>query len=397
MNEPKLTMDPKIFNVTWPSYVEHLTEILQSLWNSGEMTDVTLFCEDNIQFKAHKIVLCASSPIFKKIIGDTNSSNQVIYLRGIQSHEMESILRFIYLGQTSFYQNRIEEFLNVAKILEIKEISAYKNDLQKKTEKEAIKTFVKDVSIQNSQITSKNLEIKKISAVKTDLQKKGEKEAMQTFFEKEPIQESKNTAKIQGEISMEIVKTEFQEKETKTEEKAIQMFLKEEKTKPEKEKNDKKLQKKKNDIKPDRDSFQFACHYCERRFRFRNNLFKHLKATHDTKYKYFCDRCEKKFAKERSLRIHIQSVHEDIKIKCDQCDFRGSEPRRVQHHVKSVHEGVRYPCDKCDHKATQLSHLRLHIQAQHEGITYPCKLCNYEALQKTHLKLHVQKNHILVL
>ena len=36
---------------------------------------------------------------------------------------MKSILQFMYLGQATFYQDRMNEFLNVAKSLEIKEIS----------------------------------------------------------------------------------------------------------------------------------------------------------------------------------------------------------------------------------------------------------------------------------
>merc|ERR1712098_405602 len=39
------------------------------------------------------------------------------------SQEIKSILQFMYLGQATFYQDRMNEFLNVAKSLEIKEIS----------------------------------------------------------------------------------------------------------------------------------------------------------------------------------------------------------------------------------------------------------------------------------
>ena len=89
---------------------------------SNELTDVTLVSDDKKQFKAHKIVLSASSPVFKSIISD-NLSSPIIYLRGIQSYEIESILQFIYLGQATFYQERMNEFLNVAKSFQIKEIS----------------------------------------------------------------------------------------------------------------------------------------------------------------------------------------------------------------------------------------------------------------------------------
>ena len=67
--------------------------------------------------------MSASSTVFKNIIRDNNTSNPVIYLRGILSYEIESILQFIYLGQTTIYQERMNEFLDVGKSLEIKEIS----------------------------------------------------------------------------------------------------------------------------------------------------------------------------------------------------------------------------------------------------------------------------------
>ena len=47
----------------------------------------------------------------------------VIYLRGVCAPEMKSILQFMYLGKATFYQDRMNEFLNVARSLEIKEIS----------------------------------------------------------------------------------------------------------------------------------------------------------------------------------------------------------------------------------------------------------------------------------
>ena len=54
---------------------------------------------------------------------------------------MKSIIQFMYLGQATFYQNRMNEFLNVARSLEIKELSKdieYENEdisqVQEKTE-----------------------------------------------------------------------------------------------------------------------------------------------------------------------------------------------------------------------------------------------------------------------
>merc|ERR1712189_177282 len=109
--------------LTWHTYTDHLREMLHDMMTCNELTDVTLVSEDKKHFKAHKVVLSASSAVFKSIISENYSTNPVIYLRGILSFEIESILQFIYLWKATFYQERMNDFLQVGKSLEIKEIS----------------------------------------------------------------------------------------------------------------------------------------------------------------------------------------------------------------------------------------------------------------------------------
>ena len=116
-------MNQEKYNLNWHTYSDHLRGMLHEMMKSNELTDVTLVCDDKKQFRAHKIVLSACSSVFKCIISDLPQNCSVIYLRGIQHQEMESILEFMYLGVATFYQDRMNEFLNVAKNLEIKEIS----------------------------------------------------------------------------------------------------------------------------------------------------------------------------------------------------------------------------------------------------------------------------------
>ena len=111
------------YNLTWHTYTDHLKQMLQSLMNDKDSQDVTLVCDDKVKIKAHRIVLKACSPVFKNILENNDRGGQTIYLRGIQHQEMESILQFMYLGEATFYQDRMNEFLSVAKNLEIKELS----------------------------------------------------------------------------------------------------------------------------------------------------------------------------------------------------------------------------------------------------------------------------------
>ena len=111
------------YTLNWDTFSEHLQLMFKDLYEEEKHSDVTLVCDDQTQFKAHKIVLRACSPVFKKIIDNNPSQHPLIYLRGIQSYEMESILQFMYLGEGKFYYERMGEFLKVAKDLEVKEIS----------------------------------------------------------------------------------------------------------------------------------------------------------------------------------------------------------------------------------------------------------------------------------
>ena len=111
------------YKINWHTYSDHLRDMLHEMMKSDELTDVTLICDDKKQFRAHKVVLSACSSVFESIIKDLPQNNSTIYLRGIQHQEMESILEFMYLGVATFYQERMNDFINVAKNLEVNEIS----------------------------------------------------------------------------------------------------------------------------------------------------------------------------------------------------------------------------------------------------------------------------------
>ena len=118
-----LIMNQDKYNIEWNSYSDHLKEMLHDMLKSNYLTDVTLVCDDKRQFKAHKIVLSACSSVFKDIINNLPETCSVIYLRGIQHQEMDSILEFMYLGVATFYQERLNEFLSASRSLEIKKLS----------------------------------------------------------------------------------------------------------------------------------------------------------------------------------------------------------------------------------------------------------------------------------
>ena len=92
-------MDQEKLSLTWKTYSEHLKKMLGGMLHSDKYSDVTLVCEDKKQFRAHKNVLAACSPLFHGLLQLDKGSSSTVYLRGVFHNET---INFIYLGETTF-------------------------------------------------------------------------------------------------------------------------------------------------------------------------------------------------------------------------------------------------------------------------------------------------------
>merc|ERR1712133_191256 len=129
-------------NVSWHGYSDHLREMMHGMMKNSDLTDVTLVCDDQKLLMAHKVVLSASSPVFQNIISTFSQNHSMIYLRGIQHEEMESILEFMYLGEATFQEERMVDFLKLAQSLGIKELTEM-NEAIDQEEDSNIQNYIK--------------------------------------------------------------------------------------------------------------------------------------------------------------------------------------------------------------------------------------------------------------
>ena len=60
-----LNMANEMITFTWHSYTSHFQEVLDNLFDTGESSDVTLVCDDQVKFKAHQFILKSCSPVFE--------------------------------------------------------------------------------------------------------------------------------------------------------------------------------------------------------------------------------------------------------------------------------------------------------------------------------------------
>ena len=334
------------YTLKWHTFSDHLQLFFKDLYEEEKHSDVTLVCDDQTQFKAHKIVLRACSPVFKKIIDNNPSQHPLIYLRGIQSYEMESILQFMYLGEGKFYYERKGEFLKVAKDLEVKEIS-------------------KGVQVKNvvGELTEETVE-----DGEDEERDKDEVVTKETVMDNENEDGGRDGAAIDGDRDK-----DFTEK--------FSMIVKNERKESDKEStSENKMWQKKQ------------CPDCGKVFTRKDSMVQHYRSIHKG-MKYSCNQCDYQATQQGRLQQHIQSVHEGIKYHCNQCDYQATQQDHLQTHIQSKHEGIKYPCNQCDYQATQQGSLQTHIKSKHESINYPCNECDYKASTKDSLKSHMIAKH----
>ena len=81
------------YDLSWDGFSEYLKKFMSDLYTSETYSDVTLVCDDQMKMRANKLVLRACSPIFESMLSDLDQAqNTIIYLRGINHLELESIL-----------------------------------------------------------------------------------------------------------------------------------------------------------------------------------------------------------------------------------------------------------------------------------------------------------------
>ena len=348
----------------WERFSDHLGSVLRELFLDQSSSDVTLVCDDLKQYKLHKFVLRASSQTLKTLLDSHPHPNPLIYLRGVSSQQLEAILEFIYLGETTFHHDKVTDFLKVAADLEIKDIlnglvspeignekSPAKNE-ELADKKDEDDDEANTLSLQQTKESPEDCDIDHIPSTDASSAMDGEHET---------IEEDDNDPDISVQESIKNQEAECIIKE-EMEEKAEDLSkLKEEEISSKKGKKRKRSQ---STLKKDPDEDLFLC-----------------------------DRCDFKSKRREPFTTHYQYEHEGVKYECSQCHLEYKTKKYLQTHVKSVHEGVKYPCTKCDYKATQECNLKVHMESIHEGIRHLCHHCPYKATQRRHLQTHMKRVH----
>ncbi|CAG0904165.1 unnamed protein product, partial [Darwinula stevensoni] len=114
------------YNLKWNSHHAETFQSFENLRHREMFVDVTLSC--NGQFlKAHKLVLCAGSGYFERVLNKDGSGTPTIHFYGVEMHLLKLLVEFMYCGEVEVPAVDLEKFIEVAENLEVKGLKGDKS------------------------------------------------------------------------------------------------------------------------------------------------------------------------------------------------------------------------------------------------------------------------------
>ncbi|MPC87016.1 Longitudinals lacking protein, isoforms A/B/D/L [Portunus trituberculatus] len=114
-------MDVRRYELRWTHHQSTVVAEVGSLYRDAALVDVTLACEDQRTYQAHKLVLSACSQYFQGLFS-RHSAHQhpIIFLKDVSGDECEALLTYMYRGEVSVSHDQIHRILRVANSLQVK-------------------------------------------------------------------------------------------------------------------------------------------------------------------------------------------------------------------------------------------------------------------------------------
>ena len=100
------------------NFMERHVKFYKKIREEEDLLDVTIAC-DGAEVRAHKLIMSASSPLFKRIIKNSSHPDPYIYLQKLHPQDLTSIINFVYTGETKVEANSIQRFMTSASDLQI--------------------------------------------------------------------------------------------------------------------------------------------------------------------------------------------------------------------------------------------------------------------------------------
>ena len=296
------------YSLVWNEFTNNTVETFKDLLQDSNFTDVTLVCEDGKQLDTHKVVLASSSSFFRKLLINNPHPKPLICLQGISFPNLETIIKFMYIGQAQLPQKNLEDFLAACRILKIKGINT---------------------EMQNEEETSSHSEQ---NIIKTEIEEPYS----------DTVEEAENNCLYSN--------IDYQQEMLEVDDPIGNQIKQECYETP----NEKKKK-------------WFYCDKCDYKASYSVSVKYHHQTVHEG-LRFDCDQCDAFFTRKESLKTHKRSKHEGIRYPCDLCEYKATESGALKKHKLSQHGMIdaKFLCHLCHFGAKTDMQLKLHMSNKHK-------------------------------
>ena len=114
------------FCLRWNDFERNISLAFKEIREEKDFFDCTISCGSR-QVEAHKLILSACSPFFRTILKQNPHQHPLLYHKGVEFHDMQAVLNFMYHGEVNVAQEALNSFLSVAEDLQVKGLTQKKS------------------------------------------------------------------------------------------------------------------------------------------------------------------------------------------------------------------------------------------------------------------------------